>query len=462
MPRAARCRLLALAALAPLAAACAERPPAGPPDVVLIGIDTLRADHLGLHGYRRDTSPNLDRFAAGALVFERCVTPMPRTTQAVSALLSGRHPTHTGVRTLVGDLPPDAATLATLLRDRGYETARVTATGILQGRLEHGFQRSIGTRGERSARETTDAAIAELERMRAPRFLFVFYRDPHMGYAPPELVFDAEYSGPHRERIEYPPRKGDLVFRNRLAPRTREHVVALYDSEIAYVDRELGRLLAWLDRNDPDALVVVTADHGEAFGERGDYWYDHGAHLDQPALHVPLVIRGLGLPPQRVARLVRLEDVMPTVLARVGIAPPPGLDGVDLAAVVADPALELEAYAETDLPILDEEVHAGLLRDRTLRSRKRALLSGGWKLVYVPRAHGIEYELYDLAADPGERRNLIGERDPGELRRKLDAWVAADLERSRELEERPMSEEERARLRDLGYLDPEPAPAPPR
>jgi arylsulfatase A-like enzyme len=449
-----------LPALALLAAACAERPPAGPPNVVLIGVDTLRADHLGLHGYPRDTSPNLDRFATGALVFESCVTPMPRTTQAVSALLSGRHPVHTGVRTLVGDLPPGAETLATRLRDRGYATARISATGILHGRLEHGFQRSIGTQGERSARETTDAAIAELERLPAPRFLFVFYRDPHMAYAPPGLAFDAEYSGPHREEIGYPPRKGDLVFRNRLAPRVREHVVALYDSEIAYVDRELGRLFAWLDRHDPGALVVVTADHGEAFGERGDYWYDHGAHLDQAALRVPLVIRGLGLPPQRVARLVRLEDVMPTVLARVGVDPPPGLDGVDLARVVADPALELEAYAETDLPILDEEVHAGLLLDRTIRSRKRALLSGGWKLVYVPRAHGVEYELYDLSADPGERRNLIGERDPGELRRKLDAWVAADLARSSELEARPLSEAERARLRDLGYLDLEPRRGP--
>jgi arylsulfatase A-like enzyme len=147
---------------------------------------------------------------------------------------------------------------------------------------------------------------------------------------------------------------------------------------------------------------------------------------------------------------------MPTVLARVGIDPSPlGLDGVDLARVIADPELDLDAYAETGFPILDEEVRAGLLLDRTIRSRKRALVSGGWKLVYVPRAHGIEYELYDLENDPGERRNLIGERDPGELRRKLDAWVAADLARSAEQGHLDMSKEERERLRSLGYLDPE-------
>jgi arylsulfatase A-like enzyme len=360
------------------------------------------------------------------------------------------------VRTLLGDLPDDAVTLATRLRDRGYATVRISATGILQGRLLQGFQRSFDTRGEKGARATTDGAIAELERTRAPRFLFVFYRDPHMAYGPPELVFDADYQGPHRERLDYPPRKGDLVFRNPLPPRVREHAVALYDSEIAFVDREVGRLLDWLDRNDPDALVILTSDHGEAFGERGDYWYDHGAHLDQPALRVPLVIRGLGVPPQRVGAVVRLYDVMPTVLARVGIDPAPlGLDGVDLARVIADPTLELDAYAETGFPILDEEVHAGLLLDRTIRSRKRAILSGSWKLLYVPRAHGIDYELYDLATDPGERHDRIGERDPGELRRKLDAWVAADLARNAGLQDLPMSEEDRERLRNLGYLDPE-------
>ena len=448
--------VLALAAAALLSAACAEPPPAGPPNVVLIGVDTLRADHLGVYGYPRPTSPRIDRFAAEAVVFENAITPTPRTTQAVSALLSGRHPVHTGVRTLLGDLPDDAVTLATLLRDRGYATARVSATGILHGRLLQGFQRSLDTKGEKGARATTDAAIAELERARSPRFLFVFYRDPHMAYAPPELAFDAGYEGPHRDRIEYPPRKGDLVFRNRLGPRVPEHVVALYDSEIAHVDRELGRLLDWLDRNDPGALVILTADHGEALGERGDYWYDHGAHLDQPALRVPLVIRGLGVPPQRVGGVVRLYDVMPTVLARVGIDPAPlGLDGVDLARVIADPSLALDAYAETGFPILDEEVHAGLILDRTIRSRKRAILSGSWKLVYVPRAHGIDYELYDLASDPDEQRNRVGERDPGELRRKLDAWVAADLARNAELQHLPMSEQDRERLRNLGYLDPE-------
>jgi arylsulfatase A-like enzyme len=444
------------ALLALLAAACSEPRPAAPPNVVLIGVDTLRADHLGLYGYARPTSPHIDRFAAGAVVFESCLTPTPRTTQAVSALLSGRHPVHTGVRTLLGDLPAGAVTLASLLRDRGYETVRISATGILHGRLEQGFRRSLGTQSENPAQVATDAAIAELERAPAPRFLFVFYRDPHMPYAPPQLAFDADYRGPHRERLDYGAHKGALVFRNRLPPRVREHAVALYDSEIAHLDREIGRLLAWLDEHDPDALVVFTADHGEAFGERGDYWYDHGAHLDQPALRVPLAIRGLGLPPQRVGRVVRLLDVMPTVLARVGIDPAPlGLDGVDLARLVADPALELDAYAETGFPILDLEVRAGLLLDRTLRSRKRALVSGSWKLLYVPRAHGVDYELYDLAADPDERRNLIGERDPGDLRRKLDAWVAADLARNRELDEMPMSDAERERLRSLGYVDPE-------
>jgi arylsulfatase A-like enzyme len=440
--------------VAALALACSGSRSDGPPNVVLIGVDTLRADHLSLYGYARATSPNLDRFAAEAVVFENCIAPMPHTTPSVASILTGRYPVHTGVRTLVGDLPEGATTLASLLRDRGYQTIRISGTAVLKDRLGQGFAKRFDTQLSQRATATTDAAIAELARTPGPRFLFVFYHDPHMSYRPPMLRFDADYRGPHRRRIDYPRRKRDLVFGSDLSPRTREHVVALYDSEIFYVDQEVGRLLAWLDAHDPDALVVFTSDHGEAFGERGTYWYDHGALLDQPALRVPLVIRGLGVAPRRVPGVVRLVDVMPTVLARVGVEPAGlGLDGIDLARVIEDPGVRLDAYAETGFPIMDDDVRAGLLLDRTIRSRKRAIVSGNHKLVYVPRAHGIDYELYDLATDPGERRNLIGERDPGELRRKLDAWVAADLASLDRDEAVPISDEDRKRLRTLGYLD---------
>ncbi len=175
------------------------RSASAPRNVILIGVDTLRADHLGAYGYRRHTSPNLDRFARESLVFERCITPTPRTTQAVASLMTGRHPVHSGVRTLLDDLPEDATTLATVLRSHGYETISVVAAGVLRGLLEHGFERVLGAQLEKSARRTTDAAIERLEAARDPHFLWVFYRDPHMPYRPRRVVFDRDYDGPHRD-----------------------------------------------------------------------------------------------------------------------------------------------------------------------------------------------------------------------------------------------------------------------
>jgi arylsulfatase A-like enzyme len=439
-----------------LAAGCSQGDE-GPRNVILIGVDTLRADHLGLYGYPRDTSPNLDRFAAGAVVFERCIVPVPRTTQAVATIMTGRHPVNTGVRTLLGDLDDDAITLAGVLGSHGYRTVRVVAARILQDRIERGFQKLIGTKGDQRAGPTTDAALEELRAREGPTFLWVFYHDPHMPYEPPEVVFDREYRGPHRKRIRFPRRRADLVFRNRLSPRTREHVVALYDSEIFYTDREIGRLLDWIDRHDPGALVIFTSDHGEGLGERG-YYYDHGAYLNQASLRVPLVIRGLGLPPQRVRRVVRLVDVMPTVLGVLGLEVPQlELDGVDLRRVVASEAPDLEAFSETGFPIMDDAVKAGVLLDRTIDAKKRSIVSGDLKLVYVPRAEGVGYELYDLAADPEERHDLWGSRDVSELRAKLDAWVARDLElserRAAQMRVETLSDEERDLLRTLGYLD---------
>ncbi len=429
------------------------RPAAAAQNVILIGVDTLRADHLGAYGYRRLTSPNLDRFARESVVFERCITPTPRTTQAVASIMTGRHPVHTGVRTLLDDLPEDATTLATVLRSHGYETISIVAAGVLQGLIEHGFDRVLGTGVEKSARRTTDAAIERLEAARDPHLLWVFYRDPHMPYRPRRVAFDRDYDGPHRDSIEHHGRISDLVFRNHLSARTREHVIALYDAEIFFMDREIGRLLAWIDANDPGALVVFTADHGEALGER-NYYYHHGAHLDQASLHVPLMMRGLGVPPRRVDRVVRLIDVMPTVLARLGIGSAGlGMHGVDLRSVLDSDADTLEAYSETGLPLLDLAIHAGVIRDRTLAGRRRSLVVGNRKLVYVPRQDGVHYELYDLEADPRETTDLWGREEAPELRRRLDAWVARDLEAHGEIPEKALSEADAARLRALGYLD---------
>jgi arylsulfatase A-like enzyme len=448
-----RQRLRSLAGIVSIAlgAIGVAAPPDGPrPDVILIGVDTLRADHLGTYGYSRPTSPNIDRFAAESVLFENCITPIPLTTPAVASLFTGRHPARSRVRSLSDDLPAEIPSLASRLREHGYATTSLVATGILRGRLQQGFERVFATRGEMPASRVTDQAIETLRRGRQPHFLFVFYRDPHMAYRPPSVVFDRGYRGPHQEWISFRGGMGRMVFHNPLAPRTREHAIALYDSEIFHLDRELGRLLEHLRAQRPDALVILTADHGEALGERG-YYYDHGLLLDQPALHVPLIVHAPGLEPRRVPRTVSLVDVAPTILARVGTLPMAGLDGVDLLGSLGEGSAG-ESYSESGSPLLPEAIASGMALDASIASRRRAIVSGRWKLVYVPRRGGPVYELYDLVADPGERNDLIRSRDASGLRRRLDAWIARDPQAS-DAAVVPLAPDEVERLRALGYLE---------
>ncbi len=421
------------------------------PDVILIGVDTLRADHLGTYGYARQTSPHVDRFARESVVFENCITPIPLTTPAVASILTGRYPARSRVRSLSDDLPDEVPSVAALLRKHGYATTSLVATGILRGRLQQGFERVFATRGELPAQRATDQAIEVLSQGRHPHFLFLFYRDPHMAYRPPSLVFDRGYRGPHQESISFRGGMGRMVFQNPLHPRTREHAIALYDSEIFHLDREVGRLLRYVRDRHPDALVIFTADHGEALGERG-YYYDHGLLLDQPAVHVPLIVRGLPVEPRRVSKVVSLVDIVPTVLAHVGIDPLPGLEGIDLVRLIESEDLNVESYSETGPPLLPEAIASGIALDGSIASRRRAIVSGRWKLVFLPRPQGAVYELYDLVADPEERNDLIRSRDAAELRRKLDAWIARDPQASNASIE-PLTPDEAERLRKLGYLD---------
>ena len=426
-----------------------------PPNVVIIGVDTLRADRLSLHGHDRATSPRLDAFAADALVFDRAITPVPRTTPAIASLMTGRYPQNTGVRNLTNDVPADVPTLAQVLESHGYQTISVTATGILYDKVLAGFERVTQQTGERRADWLADTAIDHLATAEPPFLLFAFFRDPHMEYAPPERLYDLEYDGPFRDAISYLDSKGRTVFYNPMSERTREHARALYDAEIHFADRHVGRLIDAVLEKDPNTLVVFTSDHGEALCERG-VCFDHGDLLDQPALHVPLVIRGPGFEPGRVAAAVSLVDVMPTLLARLGIDPTPyAFDGSNLRRVANDPASAAPVFAETGRPMLDEAIRSGTSLATTIEARKRAIVSGDRKLVYVPRRHGPVYRYYDLAKDPGERTDLartVPASDYDDLRQRLDAYVAADLAAGRSSPRAP-SAAETERLRALGYLE---------
>jgi choline-sulfatase len=259
----------------------APQPAARPTNVLLLSIDTLRADHLSLYGYRRETSPHLDAFARGAMAYDNAYTTATFTSPSVVSLLTGTLPAAHGVRFLFQKLPPDTWTLPRYLHAHGWWTGAVISNFVLTASasgLAPQFdeyddtvaEQEVGHRKrvvQRLAEDTTDAAVAWLRRNRArPFFLWVHYIDPHGPYAAP-APFDRRFRGSPPERVK----EAKIPAYQRLAHITDlGYYVDQYDGEVAYTDEYLGRLLAAVNGLGllADTLVVVTADHGESLTER--------------------------------------------------------------------------------------------------------------------------------------------------------------------------------------------------
>ena len=392
------------------------------PSIVLISLDTTRADHLGCYGGGK-TTPNIDAWAREGVIFDLALTPVPITLPAHASLLTGLLPHRHGVRDNgVYRLPEDVATLAATLGGAGYDTAAVVGSAVLdrQYGLARGFARyddRVEGAGagqlaiaERPATAVTDAAIRTARELRTPFFLFVHYFDAHAVYQPPS---------PFRERF----------------------AESLYAGEIAYVDDQIGRLrreLAGLGRAE-DLVAVVTADHGESLGEHGEA--THGVFLYQSTLHVPLVVIAPGRWPagSRAAAPVSLVDIAPTLAQFAGAAIPGTLDGR---------ALDPKAAAGGDrwLPLESEFGYNSYGWAPLV-----GLTDGRLKWVGAPGP-----ELYDLHADPHEATNLAAPRarDLQGLEALWRTLVTQDRRALREAAGGASAEEaeRKARLAALGYV----------
>jgi choline-sulfatase len=434
----------AILAVGALGTGCARSPAPGPapvpanrPNVLLVTIDTLRADHVGCYGHAGAATPTLDGLAARGGRFATAIAHAPLTGPSHACLLTGLTPLGHGFRDNGGFvLPPAVKTAAEDFRQAGYRTAAFVSGFPLDRRF--GFDRGFDTyddhlpRGsdrrrtpyvERFADATTDAALRWLARPTAPSstspspaaassaapfFLWVHYYDPHAPYEPP----------------------GELAQRFRASP---------YDGEIAFVDAQLARLLGSLEATGALArtIVLATADHGESLGEHGEG--THGLFVYDATLKVPWIIAGPGVAAGRVpATVARGIDVLPTLLDYAGLAAAPGIEGRSLR-----PALEgremsdAPAYAETLYP----EREFGWAPLHALRTAR-------FKLIDAPRE-----ELYDLAADAKETTNRLREQGPqaDELRRKL-ALAVSRPGPAAAAAAAPVDPETAERLGALGYV----------
>ncbi len=415
--------------------------------VILVSVDTLRADHLGLYGYDRPTSPTIDALAEGGVIFEDVTSPSPWTLPAHGSMLTGLYPSRHGLKSHEQYLPSRLPTLGSILSSNGWATAAVVNSHNLGPNfgLDRGFQqyRYVEETADRIEPTTpvTEQAMAWLGESRPqPFFLFIHYYDVHTDYRSlPE--YEKTFAEPY-EGIADGTTAQLAAFRGgkiTLDENDARHLINLYDAGIRQMDDELGRLLTFLEKEGlwKETLLVLTSDHGEEFGEHGDYL--HGRSQFQEVVRVPLLFAGPSVTgPRKIQTPVSLVDLVPTLLDLVGIEIPGGLDGVSLLSSIE----EGESIGERFL--FGEADHNNVEHDMTRAVRRRDL-----KLHYnrVTRAH----QLFDLGEDPQEHRDVSGERDG------VAQEMLAELRRFMEVEgakapRRVLSPEEIEKLRSLGYI----------
>ncbi len=454
----------------------AVRADASWPNIVLISVDSLRPDHLGCYGYARQTSPRMDQLAAEGAVFENAISSTSWTLPAHCALFTGLADSVHGCQEMNQRLADDRLTLATRLQAIGYTTAGFFSGPALHPvfGLSQGFERYVdctsfaalslkvldagqsldgGVVEAASSADITNPRVYEnvrtwlQENPRRPFFLFIHLWDVHFDYIPLppyDRMFDPDYTG----TVTGENYAIDPAFNASLPKRDLEHIVALYDGEIAWTDEHVGKILDELDTRGlrDNTIVMLVADHGEEFFEHGGK--THRQTLYDEVLRIPLLVRlpGRIAAGQRFRQQVRIIDLLPTLLELAGAPPPTDVMGWSLAGSLRgrgpDTRDDQSALAVSEL------FSAG----RALRSYRRL----DRKLIRDERTKGVQ--LYDLSADPAERSPVTGNESPlarllaGDEQRGL-AWLAEFCKAfPREATAPTLPENVRKQLESLGYL----------
>ncbi len=414
------------------------------PNLLLVTLDTTRADRLGCYGNGLVATPRLDAFAASGAKFEGAFCPMPETDPSHASMLTGLEPARHGVVKNGWRLLPERTTLAEILRGAGYTTygaVSVEHLGTKTG-FHQGFDVfDVEFEGhERDGGDTLALVRTWLDDVASrPFFLWVHWFDAHrdVGGRPPRYRPPEAY---------LPDARTERLYEERSLPAE----VARYDAQLRYLDRLFGELIDELGRRDAlrNTLVAVVADHGETLHElvdRFEYGYTHGDYLYDHQVRVPFLLAGPGIPAGRVIpEQVRVFDLFPTALAALGLEAriPQGLDGANLLPLVrGEPWEDRPVFLRSDI------------RTKYRNTHEAALRQGGKKLIL---SREIPAEFFDVATDPDESRNLlaIGAEPPevAPMRERLREWLARGLE----IEEQEIDPDLRKSLEALGYLSARP------
>jgi arylsulfatase A-like enzyme len=396
-----------------------------PRNVVFIVLDTTRADALGTYGYKRETTPSLDRFAEQSIVFERAYTHVPWTVPSVASMFTSLTPLGHGIVEWGQPLDDDFVTLAEVYQSQGYQTHGIISHHAFRSahNLQQGFDvfdRSIiRTHDPQKASTATLvselglAALDKLTAAEAPFFLWLHYFDPHNTYMP-------------HEGIDFGQTPRDL-----------------YDGEILYQDRALGTFFDGLEARGlaQSTVVVVIGDHGEEFEEHGTHY--HSGQLYEESVRIPLLIRFPGFEPGRIKGVIGESDVAPTLLTLMGLPIPPEFEGV---AVQEDKRLFPLWFDRRLGPTPGRGVYLETFR---LLQRRQGIVRGNWKLIHDLKAK--KWLLFNLKHDPGEKQNVFNSSK--KIRKSLKKELASYTVRERFLISAEELDEETAEiLRALGYV----------
>jgi len=418
------------------------------PDIVLVVVDALRADHLPTYGYHLETAPAIDALAGRGVVFERAYSHSGWTLPSMASLLTGLHPTEHGAYrspkggAVFGRLRPEVTTMAEALAGEGYTSAAFVNNVYLRPvfGLDGGFdfydQKPASNIRYRSAQETVKDALAWMKETEGPLFVLIHVMEPHLNYDPPASS-RGRFLPPGETVIPVPYTLGEGQKTVEPDEDYRKQVGRLYDEEILGVDAALGPLFEALEGS---AFLFVTADHGEEFWDHGGF--EHGHSLHGELVRVPLIMSGPGLEPGRVDAAVQHVDLFQAIVGLAGAGRPEGTRGIDLRSVAASGGDEFRGRA-----ILHE--------DRLFGSWQAALTTDSYRLVVtLPEGSAT---LWSIDGN-GQNDRLVSDRATleKELRPRLEALFR--IRRGRGVPdppltvERTMDRETREELRSLGYL----------
>lgn len=425
------------------------------PSLIVLVIDTVRADRLSSYGHHRLTTPVLDHVAREGVLFERATSASAWTLPSVSSILSGLPPSAHGVRAYEDQLPDAVETVAEQLQAAGYHTAFLGVNSLFEaGRnLQQGFDYYFGI-DEISGEELNQRLQAWLQERPKdkPTFLYVHYFDPHCRYVPPE---------PYRQ-LYWPPSEAQRTHRTMTPEQWRlmhecfqlhfnpgepvldvDYYLSEYDAELRHVDQVVGLFLERLKTVGlyDQSLLVLTSDHGEEFYDHGGY--GHGKVLNEHTVHVPLMVklpRGAQAGRRESGRVSSL-DLAPTLLSYAGLPIPKRLPGLNLR-----PVLEGQGTLDPERAVFAETDYEG---------KQRAVLQGTFKLLVSPNK-SRPTALYDLSTDPGEQRDLLKQQPKkvAALTQALEQFEAAALEVSEDIpgSRQELTQETLEQLRALGYI----------